>query len=124
MARDLSRIIRDGIATAHALTASVQVEVTHYAQTGARDPYGRPVRDAGRRHRAIVERRHRLLVRRDGTEVESLARVTFLAPVGALEGDEIQLPEGDRWTVLRVDGLVDPQTKRPYLEVVHLGAVV
>lgn len=119
---DLGAIVRNAVAIAHANTESLQATVVHTPQSSTKDAYGKPQPGAARSRTALVERRHRLVRTKDGREIDSLAKLTFLEPTGIVEGDTVTLPEGDSWIVLQVKGLVDPGTGQPFVEEVYLGA--
>lgn len=119
---DLSSLVRKAVATADAMTGSLQVSIQHQTRKSTSSDYGAPDYESSVARSGLVERRHRMLRTPLGDAIESLAKVTFTTPCGVKEGDLITLPEGDTWPVLQVSGPIDPKTQQPFIEEAYLGA--
>jgi len=123
-------IVRDGIALADELTATLQATVQHEAWTG-QSGYGDATYAAAVDHLALVSKRVRERRRADGSIVVTMAKVTFLRPVEANgtagrqepvdPRDRITLPDGSTGPIVDAAGLVDPDTGAPYQTSVWLG---
>ena len=84
---------------------------------------------------AIVEPGPKQLFLGDGRVISTIARLTFLEkidPIGvAISGfsraepidvrDKFILPDGRTGPIVRIDGMTDPSTSRPYFAEVTLG---
>lgn len=126
----LADTVRKGVALANSITSSLQAEVSHRAWTG-KDSFGDPAYATAVTRPALVELKQRKIRTVNGEEVVARAAVTFLHPVppngaaGRREPidprDEITLPGGFTGPILDTQGLVDPETDRPYLMEVFLG---
>ena len=126
----LDTIIRNGIALADSLTASLQVAIDHYAWisngTYAEATYATVVS-----RQAIVEFKQRLYRLASGQEVLQRASIMFIRPIAANGAsgrrepidprDKIVLPNGYTGPILDVIGIVDPNTDAPYILKVVLG---
>lgn len=126
----LADIIRQGVATANAVTTSLQVTVKHEAWVED-DSYGAPVYASSIDRLAIVDMKQRLRRLATGQEVMQQAVVTFVQPIianGATERREpidsrdiITLPSGFTGPILDISGIEDPATNSPYMLEVILG---
>jgi hypothetical protein len=126
----LDSVVRSVVATANAVTSSLQATVQHAAWTGnlqdGTDSFATAVP-----LQALVEFKQRLRRLSTGREVMQQAVVTFIGPVTANgtagrrepidPRDQITLPNGYSGPILDVEGLVDPSTSAPYLVSVVLG---
>jgi hypothetical protein len=127
---DLAKIVRSAVKTADAATASLQVDVTHYAwlgQSGYGDiTYASPVTLP-----ALVDQRLSEVRTASGELVNTKAHITFIRVVPPSGGagrnepidarDKIVLPDGTTGPIVATSGLVDPSTARPYVLEVFLG---
>lgn len=126
----LDSIIRSGVATIDAVTASLQVSVTHAAWTGHGN-YAEPTYATGVARKAIVVFKQRMRKLGNGQEVLQQASVVFPRPIAANgtadrrepidPRDKLTLPNGYTGPILDVQGVVDPLTNAPYSLEVILG---
>jgi len=128
----LADIVRTGISIANTITedGELQCDVTLEAWTGS-DSHGAPTYAAAVTIPALVEMKNRLVRLKNGEEVASKARVTFLRPVTANGAtgrrepidprDKITLPDSETGPILDVEGLFDSSTSAPYMLSVYLG---
>jgi hypothetical protein len=126
----LSDLIRNGVAIANNLTASLQVNVTYEAWTGVNglgvDTFATPVTLP-----ALVESRQQIRRTADGKELYISHVITLLRPVtpngaaGRREPidprDKFTLPDGATGLIVDVRGLTDPSTSASYYHEVYLG---
>lgn len=125
------KLIRDGLALADRMTASLQPQVTHQAWIG-NDGFGDSQYAPPQSYPALVERKDRLMRNKEGQEIRSEHVVSFLRPVapqGAEGRDEpidprdiITLPDGSTGPIAAVETFVDPATGAGYFHIVALGA--
>ena len=123
-------ILRAGIATANSVTATLQATVQHYAWISD-DGFGTNSYAAAVPRQAIVEEKQRLIRQGDGQYMLSRAKVTFIFPIpanGAAKRqepidprDKIVLPDGTTGPIIDIEGVVDPDTGKPYISEVWLG---
>lgn len=149
MALDVALLVRNGVATANTLTASLQGPVRHSAWV-REDAFGKPI--YGRRvegldiysenpdaegvyvdRQALVE--YQTKTREvNGRLVVSYAVITFIHPFEAAPlvterrepvdpRDRMLLPNGKTGPIIDVQGLIDPLTSAPYFVQVWLGAL-
>lgn len=126
----LADVVRAGVAVAHQVTASLQVDVSLARWTG-QDSMGAVTYVAAADYLALVEYKVRLHTTASGKIVQTRAKVTFLVvipPHGAVgrtepidSRDRIVLPDGTTGPIVDVAGLVNPSTERPYMLEVYLG---
>lgn len=124
-------LIRSALETADSLTADLQATVSHEAWQ-SQDAMGQPTYAAAVDRLAIVEQRLEEIRDANGREVLTQAKVTFLRPIppegtaGRVEPvdqrDRLTLPDGTKAPIVKVEGLTDPDTTRPYMLEVWLGA--
>jgi hypothetical protein len=126
----LDAIVRSAVATANRITGSLQTTVTHEAWTG-KDVYNAPSFAAGVARPALVEWMPELQRGASEEQVRAKAKLTFLEPIAANGAtgrrepidprDRLTLANGYIGPILRVSGLEDPTTTRPYLLEVWIG---
>lgn len=120
----LADVVRAGVAAAHTITQSLQADVSLARYTG-QDAFGAVTYAAAADYPALVEYKVRLHETASGKLVQTRAKVTFLTvipPNGAANRtepidsrDRIVLPDGTTGPIVDVEGLVNPDTERPYL---------
>ena len=116
----LATIIQNSLSVANVVTASLQATITHAAYSSD-DGYGKPTYSAGVERQAIVERRQKYVRTNTGEEKLSQARLTFLYPVTIGEQDKIALPDSSEMPILRITGVIDPETSAEYAVELELG---
>lgn len=126
----LDSLIRQGVAVADRLTASLQDSVVFFAWIGSGSE-GEPEYAAPISIPAVVEEKEYLRKLSSGEEVTQKASITIPRPVppnGAANRkepidprDQIILPSGYTGPILDVAGVVDPSTHQPYMLEVVLG---
>jgi hypothetical protein len=128
MALDLGKLVREKVGLIDDLTASLQVTVVHEA--AARDADGNVIRnvhgeveyDDAVDRKAIVEYQNRVLVSPlTGKEQLLIAKVTLPRDVEITPDDRLTLPNGETAPIIRLEGVVDPETSRPYSTAAYLG---
>lgn len=127
----LADVVRAGVAAAHTITQTLQVDVSLARYTG-QDAMGAVAYAAAADYPALVEYKVRLHTTASGKIVQTRAKVTFLTvipPNGAANRtepidsrDRIVLPDGTTGPIVDVEGLVNPVTERPYLVECWIGA--
>jgi hypothetical protein len=120
----LTSVLRSGIAVAKSVTSSLQATVQVEPWIG-QDGYGAAVFDAAVELPALVERKQKRIISKDGQEVLSRYYLAFLFPVTANGAagrqepidprDRVTLPDGDVVTILDVNGFIDADSGAPYL---------
>lgn len=128
-------IIRSGLRSAHAITASLQSAVAHERWSGV-DSYGKPTYLTSVDRTAIIEKKQKRVAGPNGTEILATSRVQFLTPLPDATQysvvlsnrrnpidprDRFTLPDGTTCPVVDIEGVFDPSTDRPYIEAVWLG---
>lgn len=117
----LDDIIRSGIVLAKTITEPLQVQVSHSSYTG-QDGTGTPTFSAAVNRPAIVEQKLRYRQSSSsGRLILTKSKVTFMTPVTVDSRDKIVLPDGSSDPILDIEGVVDPDTSRPYLTEIWLG---
>lgn len=117
----LDDIIRSGIALAKTITEPLQAQVPHASYTG-QDGMGTPTHAAAVNRPAIVEQALRYRRLSNGQLVLTRSKVTFMDPVVVDVRDKVgPLPDGSIDSILDIEGVIDPDTSRPYLTEVWLG---
>jgi hypothetical protein len=116
----LATIIQNGVSAANVITTSLQATITHAAYSSD-DGYGKAVYSSGVERQAIVERRQKYVRTDTGEEKLSLARILFPYPVTIGEQDKITLPDSSVMPILRITGVIDPETSAEYAVEVELG---
>ena len=121
----LDDLVRSAVATLEDVTSDggLQVTVSHrpYVQQdayGEAEPWGAAVSRSG----IYVERRQ-LLHSRDGSEIQTLSRITFLGNITISPNDQITLPDGTAPPILEVKGPLD-RTGGRYLTTVVFGDAI
>lgn len=127
----LADVVRAGVAVAHQVTATLQVDVSLARWTG-QDSMGAVTYAAAADYPALVEYKVRLHTTASGKIVQTRAKVTFLTvipPHGAVgrtepidSRDRIVLTDGTTGPIVDVEGLIDPVTERPYLVECYIGS--
>jgi hypothetical protein len=117
----LDAVLRSAVATAKSVTGGLQVVVSHAAWSSM-NAYGEPTYAAAVSRNAIVEWKQRLVRTTDGSEVLSVATITFLQDVTLDVRDKLTLAGGQTAPLLAFKGLVDPTTNRGYATEVYIGA--
>lgn len=124
-------LVRTGVSLANDLTGSLQTTVTHEAWTGmdelGDETYAGPVT-----LNAIVNQRQRERRTNTGETIMTRAEITILetiTPNGAAgrvepidNRDRITLPDGTTGPIVDTEGILDPDTNRPYFARVWLGS--
>ena len=119
-------LVRDMVALADSLTATLQATVQHYSWSGAtKDSYGKVTWGAPTARQCVIENGVKI-VREDrdqpGAVVTTIGtRLTFPRQVTIDSRDRFQLPDGKMATVLRLKGVTDPDTLLTYANEVELG---
>lgn len=114
--------VRNGVATARALTADLQANVQHRSVLGAANGSGEVPLSAPVLRPALVTRKQKVIRSASGQLVVSMAEVVFLDPgVVVNELDEIVLPDGTTGPIIESEGFVDRVTGSPILTQVYLG---
>lgn len=132
MALALDNIIRNAVSVADDITKSLQPGISHSAWTG-QDVHGTPTYATPVNIDCIVEYKIRdKLQSSTGRVIQSQALVTIIGPVvangaaGRLEPidprDKIVLPNGQTGPIIDIEGIVDPDTNRPYMFQVWIGS--
>lgn len=126
----LDDIIRNGVATANRLTASLQPVVSHSAWLRG-DGVGGSVYAAPISRQALVERKHKIMRDAQGQEIAVSHLISFLYPIAANGAagrtepvdprDKIVLADGTTGDVVAVEGFDDPDTDKSYFLQVWLG---
>jgi hypothetical protein len=126
----LDSVIRKGVAIANKATKSLQDKVLHVAWMG-QDGYGAKLPEVRVIRRGIVEQQLRMHRLKDGREIHTKAKITFLERIpniGATGRDEpvdprdyFVLSDGTTGVVVDVEGMRDPGTNKPFLLEVYLG---
>jgi hypothetical protein len=130
-------LVRKGVAMANVITKSLHVPVVHRAWIG-QDPWGNPiyappsVSADGGLLKAVVELKQTLRTLDNGMSATTKAYISFIEPVPANgtagrvdpidPRDYIMLPGGVSGPILDIEGVLDPDTGRPYMSEVWLGA--
>ena len=117
----LDAVVRSARTIAKRVTRDLQVEVTH-ASWASQSVTGQPTYASGVTRRAILESQPKTIRQVNGQEVVSVATLTFLDDVELDLRDQITLPDGATAPILGFAGVVDPETGRPYVPAVYLGA--
>lgn len=118
-------LVRNMVAVADALTATLQATVQHFAWSGAtKDAYGKVTWAAATPRQCVVEPNARL-VREDRDQPGNVVtmngtRLTFPRPVAVDTRDRFQLPSGAMGLILDVEGVTDPGTNAVYATEVFL----
>lgn len=134
MALNLSKIVSGAVKTASKLTLSLQADVTWKAWTG-NDQRGRNTYMTNT-IRALVEQEIKTQIDQStGQAIQTQAKITILDPlpvVSALSGfertnpidnrDILILPDGTTGPAYRPGGFVNPDTDKPFLLEVWMGA--
>lgn len=129
----LADILRNGIATARAITLPLHVTVTHHAWIG-QDFEGTKLFTSVDRL-ALVERKQKLVrnlaTGQEDTSQTYIAFIEELAPTTPNAGftrtnpvdvnDEFTIPDGTRGPVMAVDGFFDGGTGVPFYSQAYLG---
>lgn len=129
----LSDILRNGIATARAITDDLHVQVTHKAWTGQAFD-GTPVY-VSKVRRALVEKRQRKVKNNQGEMVDSTTAIYFIEQISPTTAqsaasprsnpvdprDLFIYPGGIGGPVSAIDGFYDGGTGVPYYSQVYLG---
>jgi len=117
----LDDIVRSAVGIANRQTAGLQGTVTHRIRTV--DARGGTATASTKKRKGLIEDRTRRF-QKDGVEVVSRTKLTFLSAVPVGDNDEFVLPSGETVVVLQVDKLVDPKASGGggYLTEVWLGA--
>lgn len=118
MALDIPALVRGTVEKVERIAGSVRTTVSHQAVTG-RNAFG-PVYGTPVDRLVMVEQVAETVASADGTVRVSAATYTFFEPVVIDEGDRLTL-NGRVATVIKVAGLVDPATGRPYQPVAFTG---
>lgn len=115
-------LVRNGVALADSLTATLQEDVVHQTwATATKDDYGKVTWRAGTTRKAIVEPRMRQVKNDKGEVVISTATLTFPRPVVVDPRDRFTLPDGRVALIASTSGaVVDPDTGAGYLTQVFL----
>lgn len=126
-------LVRNGVALADSLTATLQANVTYEAWTG-RDGFGEPIYAAATLVPALVERTSKMVIDSAGRQIRAEHVISFLRPIaanGAAGRDEpidardrITLPDGSTGIIAAVDTLVDPDTGAGYYHTVSMGRTI
>lgn len=116
----LGTVIRNAVATAHAVTGTVavdglQVSVTHRVIAGT-DEFDKPTYTSTVRT-ALWEQKAQLVGGSAGEAKLASGRLVFLVPVTVNADDSFLLPDGSIASVMDVQGLGDPAGGRFYTEV-------
>lgn len=123
-------IIRQGVALAHSLTTSLQANVVlhRWSQSSG---FGEAVYAAPITVTALIEQKQRLHAMSSGQTILTRAKITILTPLAPLGAsgrtepidvrDKLILPDGTTGPIVDVEGLVDPDTNRPYLYEIWMG---
>lgn len=125
-------IIRDvAIKVAHDVTISVQVDVLHSAWIG-QSGTGVPRYATAVSRPCLFERAQRQIMTRDGREVMSRHKLSFIHAIEANGApgreepidprDKIEVPGVASGPIIDVEGLVDPGTGLPFYAIVWIGA--
>ena len=118
----LADLVRDMVAVADTVTATLQATVTHYAYSAATvDAYGKVTWLSGTSRVAVVERDHRLIRTATGDVRQASYRLTLPRPVAVDPRDRIVLPGGVEGPILSVEGVVNPTTGAVYAVEVFMG---
>lgn len=114
----LPDVIRGAVATIERVAGPLRVDITHTPITGrtATGPtYGTPVA-----RKAFVEFVGESVTSADGTEHVSSAKFTFFEPLAIAERERLTL-DGVVMNVVKVDGVIDPLTKKMYAPTAWTG---
>lgn len=109
------------------LTSSLQVEIYHYAFADrTEDDYNKPDWASPILRNAIVAKSSKLVRRvSEGDSLGELVQanwsITFPRPVAVDPRDKFLLPGGVTGPILKVDGVINPDTEEVYATEVFLG---
>ena len=128
----LDALFRSAMASANALTNSIQETVEHYPWIGISEDEGQPAYSpVPTELKCIVERSGELMDEASGDLIKFRYHLVFPYPVTAHgadgrvepidERDKFVLPGGVTGPILRVRGPIDLSTRRPYMSEVWLG---
>lgn len=116
----MDAIIRNALVTANNVTSSLQTSSIQLHRKSASgtwgDTYAAPVTVS-----AIYEKKSKLVQTPSGQMVEAKSEITILSPIDIDYDDKIVGPQGETGPILRIEGLIDPSTNRPYMVQVWLG---
>lgn len=125
-----AKIVRDGVALANTLTASLQDSVT-YEPWIASDGFGQHVYGSPQQIPAIIERQSKMIIDLAGQEIRAEHVINILRPIpanGAAGRDEpidardrFTLADGSTGIIAAVETLVDPAISAGYYHIVSIG---
>jgi len=116
----LDAVIRNAVALADKVTASLQVDVVHEPFDSV-DSYNKPSYLDPVKRKAIVEHTTRVVHSIHGEELLATSKVTFLRNVVIRVRDRVTLPDGSIVFVQATRMVVDPITKNGYVPEAWVG---
>lgn len=126
----LDDIIRSGVTLADSLTTPLQSSITLQRWIG-QDAFGKPTYATSEIISCIIEHRLRLKTLSDGRQLQARAVITIPRPLSANGAsgrrepidlrDKITLADGTTGRIVDVEGVLDPDTQRPYAIEIWLG---
>lgn len=126
-------IVRNGVALADSLTATLQDAVTYEAWIGS-DGFDEPSYAAGVQISALIEKSDKTVIDTQGREIRTESVISLLRPIapnGATgrqepidNRDKFTLPDGTTGIIAGVETFVDADTGAGYYHIVSLGRVI
>jgi hypothetical protein len=116
----LADTVRDAVATINVAVDALQAQVT-LAPWLEDDLRGKPEYGSPVSYKALVDKRSQMIRNDQGEQVESNAYIVFLQPITISKRDLLTLPDGTTGPILKIGGLIDPDTSAPYMAEVWLG---
>jgi hypothetical protein len=124
-------LVASALVLADSLTSTLQASVSYEAWI-AKDGFDEPTYAAAVSLPALIERKSKLVIDKEGREVRSEHTITLLRPIpsnGAAgreepidPRDKFTIPDGTTGIVAAVETLVNPNTGAGYYQIVSLGA--
>ncbi len=113
-----SDMIHSVVDTVRSLIGGLMTTVTIKNQTKLND-YGEPIFGTGTGYRAVLTKRERKVISRDGSEVVSSLTVLIPESISVSVTDQITLPDGSKPPILAVESSLD-STGKPYIVKIYI----